>query len=243
MKKNITLSVLDKINLLLNLNNSMIANKSIIYDVDNFDNKFVKIEQEDIYYHSALFLIWKEEKSILSNVKIPFENTTIQTLEAINSALKKYRLEYKIKQLGGINMKNLQIREIKDYENGGVYVLSDNETRKILSADKKVVSTLNVFEKINMLQLIIDGILNNKFNYSKMDIYSQIFSVVFDNSESDLEKDINGLYNRVILSYFKPQKDYEEITKIKRLLSKIITIENDTSFKVKYLSNEKVCYM
>ena len=248
MTKNKTLNIETKIELLKNLNNAMIDSKRKIYDLNNFNKEFVKSNESDAYEHAIIYLTWLKEKNFLDGYSDDLEENVIEMLELINIELDKIKLKCNFEKKyneGVTNMinKNIIIKEIKDFSNSGIYYLNDEDARKIISSEGKVIGYLSCMEKINILNIIIDSILDNTFNEIKKDSYDKIFSNIFDRNNIMLEKDINLLYSKVMLNYYKPKKDFKEIKKIRDSIVKTSFIEENNDYKVKNLTNERVCYM
>ena len=248
MKKNITLDVITKIDLLTNLNNSFITSKNKIYDLNNFEKNYLKSNEYDIYYHTILYLIILKEKNMLNRCDSKLDDNIINELKAINAHLEKIKLEYILEKRyeEGVvdNMKNnIEIREIKDFSNSGIYYIDEKGERKIVSSEGLKEEKICVYEKINLLENIADNILSNHFNELMKDSYDKIFNIVFDLENASLEQDINRLYHDLMMCYYRPIKDMKKIERIKSCLVKCTFIEKNSDSKVKYLINERVCYI
>ena len=248
MKKNKVLNIETKIDLLINLNKAMIISKKKVYDISNFEKEFVKSQEKDVYYHSALYLTLIKEKNLLNKYEMDLDEETIKQLKVFNKCLEKFKLQYNMEKNyneGAINSmnKNIEIMEIKDFSNSGIYYMDEKDTRKLIASNGNVSGRLNVFEKINILENIVNSILAGSFNGEKNALYDKIFSSIFDVNNISLEEDINALYLQMMASYYRPVKDMKLMKDIKDSLVKCTFIEKNTDAKVKYLINKRVCYM
>lgn len=106
------------------------------------------------------------------------------------------------------------IRTIKDNNNGGIYVIfQDNDSLRLLDPKQNVTSYMNYHYKIQLLEYFFNKIEQFSLTIGDIETCNLIFNNITDNLNIEKEVVLNNIYTKILSSYSRPNYNMKEILK------------------------------